>query len=289
MKKALLKYIFVLLLFGSNGIIASYIDLSSYEIVFMRTMIGSLSLFVFFLLGRGKFTFTFHKKDFVFISVSGIAMGTGWMLLYEAYTQIGVSVSSLCYYSGPIIVMLLSSLIFKEKLTFVKIIAFASVLVGMLLVNGCERAVTSSFGLLCGLSSAVMYAIMVIFSRKATSVTGLEKSALQLFMAFVTVAAFVGAKEGFMIEISAESILPIIILGLLNTGIGCYLYFSSIEKLPVLTVAICGYLEPLSAVLLSVIFIGETLLPLQIVGIFLIVGGAVFGECVKPKANPSKQ
>ena len=47
--------------------------------------------------------------------------------------------------------------------------------------------------------------------------------------------------------------------------------------------AICGYIEPLSAVLLSVIFLREMLFPLQMVGALLIVGGAFMGEGVFQK------
>jgi len=285
MKNAFFKYILALLLFGSNGIVASYIDLSSYEIVLLRTLIGSILLISIFLLGRGKFGFYKNKKDFLFLAVSGIAMGTSWMFLYEAYAQIGVSIASLCYYCGPVIVMILSPLLFKEKLTSAKIVGFLAVLIGIFLVNGFGAIVANRFGLLCGLASAIMYAFMVIFNKKATAITGLENSVLQLFIAFATVAVFVGFKQGFDIDIPADSILPIIILGLLNTGIGCYLYFSSIGKISVQTVAICGYLEPLSAVLFSVIFLREKLLPVQIIGAAMIIGGAIVGECVKPKNN----
>ncbi|MBO5051024.1 MAG: EamA family transporter [Clostridia bacterium] len=285
MKNAFFKYILALLLFGSNGIVASYIDLSSYEIVLLRTLIGSILPISIFLLGRGKFGFYKNKKDFLFLAVSGIAMGTSWMFLYEAYAQIGVSIASLCYYCGPVIVMILSPLLFKEKLTSAKIVGFLAVLIGIFLVNGFGAIVANRFGLLCGLASAIMYAFMVIFNKKATAITGLENSVLQLFIAFATVAVLVGFKQGFDIDIPADSILPIIILGLLNTGIGCYLYFSSIGKISVQTVAICGYLEPLSAVLFSVIFLREKLLPVQIIGAAMIIGGAIVGECVKPKNN----
>ena len=285
MNKAFFKYILALLLFGSNGIVASRIDLSSYEIVLLRTLIGSLLLIAIFFLSRGKLTFWKYKKDFAFLTVSGIAMGTSWMFLYEAYAQIGVSIASLCYYCGPVIVMILSPLLFKEKLTCTKIIGFLAVLIGIFLVNGYGAVAANRFGLLCGLASAVMYAFMVIFNKKATAITGLENSALQLFIAFATVTVFVGLKQGFMIDIPIESVLPIFVLGLLNTGIGCYLYFSSIGKISVQTVAICGYLEPLSAVLFSVIFLREVLLPAQIVGASLIIGGAIFGECIKTKTQ----
>jgi drug/metabolite transporter (DMT)-like permease len=65
---------------------------------------------------------------------------------------------------------------------------------------------------------------------------------------------------------------------MVNTGIGCYLYFSSISNLPVQTVAVCGYLEPLSAVLFAVVFLHESMTLLQTVGAVLILGGAVYGE-----------
>lgn len=79
-------------------------------------------------------------------------------------------------------------------------------------------------------------------------------------------------------KIESSCILPILILGLFNTGVGCYLYFSSIGNLAVQTVAIVGYLELLSAVLFSVAILNETLYPLQWVGAALILGGAVFAE-----------
>lgn len=284
MKRSYFKYIFGLLLFGSNGIVANYIALSSYEIVLLRTLIGSLLLIILFFIGKGKLTFYRHKKQFIWLAVSGIAMGASWIFLYEAYARIGVSISSLLYYCGPVIVMALSPLLFKEKLTTFKVIGFLSVLCGVFLVNGnaLDRS-SDTIGILCGLFSAVMYAFMVIFNKKAENITGLENAALQLLISFLTVAVFVGFKQGFVINIPESSILPILILGLLNTGIGCYFYFSSIGNLPVQTVAICGYSEPLSAVLFSVLLLKEVMLPIQIIGAVMILGGAVFGECVKTK------
>ncbi|MBR3894027.1 MAG: EamA family transporter [Clostridia bacterium] len=279
MKASYLKYIFALLLFGSNGIVASLIHLSSYEIVLLRTLIGSLLLIAIFFIAREKLTFYKYKTQSIFLAVSGIAMGTSWIFLYEAYDEIGVSLASLAYYCGPVIVMILSPLLFREKLTKLKVCSFLVVLVGIFLVNGTafENGV-SVWGLACGLLSAICYSLMVMFNKKAKDITGLENSMLQLFMAFITVAIFVGIKQGYRMEIDTQSIIPILVLGLLNTGIGCYFYFSSIGKLPVQTVAICGYLEPLSAVLFSVIFLKETMLPIQIIGAVLIIGGAILGE-----------
>ena len=284
--KAFFKYIFALLLFGSNGIVASFIDLSSQNIVLLRTLIGSILLIALFFIGGEKLTFYKHKMQFLFLTVSGIAMGTSWMFLYEAYARIGVSIASLLYYCGPVIVMALSPLLFKERLTANKVLGFLAVVVGVVLINGnAFDGKGDIFGIACGLLSAVMYAFMVICNKKAKDIVGLENSTLQLTIAFLTVAIFVGLKQGYTLQIEPSSIVPILILGLLNTGIGCYFYFSSIAKLKVQTVAICGYLEPLSAVLFSVAFLKETMLPLQIIGAVLIIGGAMCGELIKQKGH----
>ncbi len=69
------KHLCALLLFGLNGIVASRIALNSYEIVFLRTLIGSVLLICVFLLGKGRFHWKVHKRDAAFIVLSGAAMG----------------------------------------------------------------------------------------------------------------------------------------------------------------------------------------------------------------------
>lgn len=81
--------------------------------------------------------------------------------------------------------------------------------------------------------------------------------------------------QGINIHIPEGSLLPVLWIGIINTGLGCFLYFSSISALPAQTVAICGYLEPLSAVLFSVSILRERMLPLQIIGVVCILGGTM--------------
>ena len=277
MNKSYIKYIFALLLFGSNGIVANKIMLSSIEIVFWRTLIGSLFLIILFTINKEKFTFLEKKKEVLPLGISGVAMGASWMFLYEAYQQIGVSMASLCYYCGPIIVMILSPILFHEKLTKQKVIGFIIVLFGIVLVNGQLNTKSNTWGLFCGMMSAIMYAFMVIFNKKAEHIVGLENSMLQLVFSFLTVLCFVGIHSGLVMP-SSNDLVPILVLGIFNTGIGCYFYFSSIGKLPIQTVAICGYLEPLSAVIFAVIFLKEIMSISQIIGAIFIISGAIFCE-----------
>lgn len=279
MKIAYMKYISALLMFGSNGIVASYILLNSYEIVFLRTLIGSLFLILVFFLSKKKSMFLKNKSHFLYLVISGAAMGASWIFLYEAYAQIGVSIATLAYYCGPVIVMILSPVLFKEKLTGAKLIGFFAVVIGMFCVNSKNLSQgIISWGLIFGILSAVMYSVMVIFNKKAVTITGLENSMCQLIISFLAVAVFMGLKQGFSINIMQANLMPILLLGVVNTGVGCYFYFSSIDDLPVQTVSICGYLEPLSALIFSAAILGERLNTLQIAAAVLILGGAMFGE-----------
>ena len=279
MKRAYIKHLSALLLFGSNGIVAGYIFASSNEIVLLRTLIGSLLLIGIFIFSKEKAAALKNKRHLGFLILSGTAMGASWMFLYEAYTQIGVSVATLIYYCGPVIVMALSPVVFRERLTVLKILGFAVVLLGMVFVNGTALMQGGfSWGLICAVMSAVMYAVMVIFNKKATGITGLENSMYQLSISFAAAAVFTLIKQGWTISITAQSIVPLLFLGVVNTGIGCYLYFSSLPKLRAQSAAILGYLEPLSALMLSAVVLHERLTLAQVLGAVLILGGGA--SCV---------
>lgn len=280
-KRAFVKHLLSLLLFGLNGIVASHIPLNSYEIVLLRTFIGSVFLIALFLIGKGRFHAWKHKKDSIFVALSGIAMGASWMFLYEAYKQIGVSLSTLLYYCGPVIVMVLSPVIFREKLTVTKLLGFATVVVGIFLINGNEVGSNNRWGIFCGLMSAVTYFFMVTFNKKSKNISGMENTIMQLVCGFLTVAVFTVLKQGVVINIPQSAWGWILILGFVNTGIGCYMYFSSLTKLPVQTVAVCGYMESLSAVVFAAVLLGEKMTVLQVIGAVCIIGGAMIGELLK--------
>lgn len=281
MKKSFLQYLAALLLFGSNGIVASRIALSSYEIVLLRSGIGCVVLAALFVLRRQRFTCLQHRRELADIALSGAAMGASWMCLYEGYVRIGVSMASLLYYCGPVIVMALSPLLFHERLTWLKLVGFAAVFAGVLLINGSVRGSTmNAGGLLCGAAGAVLFAVMVTTNKRAEHIAGMENALLQMLFGFLTAAIFVGIRNhGFALTIRPGDWIWIAVLGVVNTGLGCYGYFSAMNRLPVQTVAVCGYLEPLSAVVFAAVLLRETMQPLQILGAVLILGGAAGAEC----------
>ncbi len=281
-KNSYIKYLFALLLFGSNGIVAQQIDMDSTNIVLIRTFIGSILLLTIFYLSKGKIDFkNTDKKSLMYLTISGIAMGCSWMFLYSAYQQIGVGMASLLYYTGPIIVMILSPIIFKERITAQKCICFAVVLIGIFLLNIQQgKFELKSTGFILGILSAAMYSIMVIANKKADKITGMKNASLQLLISFLTVAVYLLIKGEFLTSLpkAPAQWLWLAFLGLINTGIGCYLYFSSIGSIPVQSVSILGYIEPLSALIFSVVLLKEEFILIQIIGAILILSGAVFSN-----------
>lgn len=316
------KYIAALLLFGTNGLVASRIDLDSLQTTFMRTLLGGALMAAVALAagalrrrgrtrrdrrylrdlrdGAGQRNRSAAARDVAFVAVSGMCMGISWMFQYEAFRHIGVGVTSLVYCIGPVIVLATSPLLFSERFVPKRAIWFAVALAGVVFVNcgsdggslatgtgakgGGDAAGKGSasgggaFGMFCAVMCAVAYAAMVAFNKRARSLNGIDNSAVQIVSAFATTAVCCGALGRLPFEIPAASVGPTLLLGLVNTGIGCYLYFSAINALPAQSVAVCDYIEPLSATVLAGVFLGETLAQVQAAGAALVVCGALGSE-----------
>lgn len=189
-----------------------------------------------------------------------------------------MSLASLLYYCGPVLVMALAPVLFAERLTAPRLAGFVAVLVGILLVNGTAFGGVDIRGLLCGAGSAVCLAGTIVCNKKAEGVDGLERSFVQLAAACAVAASFAVASGTLVLVVPAASLPTVLMLGLVNTGFGCYLYFASMAKLQAQTVAVLGYLEPISAVVFASVFLGEVLLPVQIAGAVLVVAGAALSE-----------
>lgn len=284
MNRNLVSYLAALLLFGSNGIVASAIALPSADIVLLRTFLGALSLAaVLIVTRRHALEGPRRPREAAAIAVSGAALGASWIFLFQAYRLIGVGISSLLYYCGPIIVMALSPVLFGEKLTGGKAAGFVAVACGAFLiaVQGLGGNLPVA-GIACGAASAFCYAIMVVASKGAPHIEGLENSTIQVISAFATALALSLVTQGVpsFITGAASGVNwgAVAVLGLVNTGIGCLLYFGAVAKLPVQTVAVVGYLEPLSAVVFSTVLLHEAVTPVRLMGAALIIGGALFCE-----------
>ena len=287
--KYYVMYIVSLLIFGSNGVFASHIDMTSAEIVCMRTLIGSLALILVLLISRTKLDWAVMKREAFKLIAAGICLGVNWALLFEAYKLMSVSIATLTYYLAPIIVLILSPLLLREKQSARAYIGMGAAVVGLVLAVGLGDTSVTATGLIVGLGSAVFYAGLIIFNKKIDGVTGLLLTTIEMVIAACVMLPYVlltGGYVGFPPDM--EGTLYLIFLCLVNTGLACWLYFSSMNRLPARAVALFGYVDPVSALIFSAAFLGDRMGGLQIAGAVLVFAGAAFGQS-KPKAQTLTQ
>lgn len=287
-RRPLILYILSLLIFGTNGVVVSFISLNSVDIVLARTLLGGILLLALFLLSKRHFSFYTDRKKLILHICSGVAMGTSWLFLFKAYECIGVCMATLIYYTGPVFVMILSPLFFKEKLTPIKILSFLIVFAGFFLINGSQSGALNGYGVFCALMSAVLYASLIILNKKTACKDGLENTTIQMAVGFIVAVIYKFIiTRSFSYPILSTDILPLLILCIINTALACYMYFSSITKLPAQKVSVFGYLDPMSAVIFAFVFLGERLTVLQWIGTVFIIGGAMLGELLSIKRKAS--
>lgn len=272
-----IMYVLAMLIFGTNGFFAAHISFQGSQIVLLRTLIGGILLTGLVLL-RGGFDRAAVRAEAKWLLLGGAALGFNWVALFEAYRMLNVSLATLIYYVGPMLILLLSPILFREKLTGQKLAAVCIVAVGLVCISGSiALGGMNTAGLLTAIVSALFYASLIAFNKRIERTGGMQTAAIELDVAFVVVLVYVLLTTGLPHPTAAD--LPfILIIGLVNTGLAYLLYFSGLQKLPGQSVALISYVDPVSALLFSAVLLHESMTPVQLVGAVLIIGGAMLGE-----------
>lgn len=283
--KAEVKLILAMLIFGSIGIFVKHINLPSLDIVVLRTLIGSAFLGLVFFFTNQSIESKVILKNLPLLICAGLVLGGNWVFLFEAYRYTSVSIATLLYYTAPVVVFLLSPLIFKEKMTLYKTLGIIITVVGMLIINsGGVNGKGGNLGMLYGLISALLYGLIMIINKLIKDLSGLESTFIQLLIAGVIMLSYalILAKGPLQLPRGLDLIL-VTIVGVVHTGLACYLYFSSMKELAGQTIAIMSYIDPASALIFSAIFLQERLSIYQIIGAFMILGGTAFSQKMEKK------
>ena len=272
-----------MVIWGSVGIFRRFIPVSSSVLAFSRGVIGTIFLMLFVKLCNRKLFFPLKRKQILLLFLSGAVMGVNWILLFEAYNYTSVAVATLCYYMAPTIVVLLSPLLFHEKITLRKGLCALAAVIGMVFVSGVADngmpGVSEMKGILFGLGAAVFYACVVILNKKVSGVDPYEKTVIQLISsALALVPYLLLTGETLPANLSLTAGIMLLIVGLVHTGIAYAMYFGSVEKLPAQTVALLSYLDPITALILSALVLHEPLTLSGIIGAVLIIGAALIAE-----------
>lgn len=266
-------------IFGTLAPFVRNINVSSGELALYRAVMAAVLVGGFLLITKQKLSLGNIKKELMLLLLSGAAMGVNWILLFEAYKYTTVSVATLSYYFAPVIVMLVCPLLFREKLTAKQIICFIMATLGLVLITGTAGGGSRDLlGIAFGLGAAVFYATVMLLNKFIKGVAGLHRTFIQFLAAIIVLLPYVAFTGGFTLGgLNAVGWGALLIVGIVHTGITYCMYFSALKELPGQEVAILSYIDPLVAVLVSLL-LKETLTIAQIVGGILILGFTLLSE-----------
>ena len=269
-----------MLVFGTIGLFVKNIGFPSSFISFARALTGSIFIALFMLLSGHGLDKKSVLKNLKLLIPSGIAMAFNWICLFEAYRFTGVAVGTLCYYMAPVIVVILSPVFLKEKLTAINVTSVLAAVVGAVLISGVvSGSAKSAKGILLGLAAAALYSTVVMINKFVKNLSPIETTFVQLSTAAVTMIPYILLTEdvtSFVFD--RRSVIFTLIVGVFHTGIVYMIYFSSVQKIPAQTTAVFSYIDPVTAIILSAVVLGERLDAVQLIGTFLILAATLFNE-----------
>lgn len=271
---------FAMLVFGTLGPFVNNIGFPSSFISFARALTGSLFIGIFMAVSGHGFDGRAIVKNLKLLIPSGIAMAFNWICLFEAYRFTGVAVATLCYYMAPVIVVLVSPIILKERLTAIKGMSVLVAVIGAVLISGVVTGATKSVkGILLGLAAAALYSTVIVINKFVKELSPVETTFVQLSVAAVTMIPYVLLTEDVTsFAFDTKSVVFTLIVGVFHTGIVYMIYFSSVQKIPAQTTAVFSYIDPVTAIILSAVVLGERLDAVQIIGTVLILAATLFNE-----------
>ena len=280
--KSKIQFILSMVIFGTIGLVVRYIDLSSSERALLSSFIGCLFLTLVFFIMKKRISWNLVKSNALILLLSGIALGGNWVFLYESYDHTTIANATLGYYFAPVFVMILSPFVLKEQLSIKKIVCIGVAIIGLVLIVG-EGVSTSNtddiLGLSYGLIAAAFYAALLLLSKFIKDMGKLELTIIQLGITALLLMPYVFLTEGFgMFDVSSSSIPFILILGIVNTGIGFWLFFSGMEKLKGQSIAMLSYVDPFVAILISAMILHEQMTLVQMLGGTLLLASTFVSE-----------
>ena len=273
---AVFRYLFALILYGTIGFFLHFIAYSSDFVVACRGFFGSLFIYLVLMARKEKIDFVSIRKNLLLMIISGVSLGFNWVFLFMGY-RYGMAISSLCNYMAPIAVVVISAVFYKEKISLPQVLCIITAFFGMLLLIGIFGN-NENIDMRCviyGTLAAVGFVILVLCNRKLEGIRPLEKTLVQLFVSMLVVFPYVVFNGSLPGEFDALSVILVLVLGILHTGVAYICYFSSIDVLPSQTIAVLGYLEPVLNVLIGALVFSEKIGISSMAGAVLILAASL--------------
>ena len=245
--------------------------LSLIQITACRAIFSSFFLFVYFLV-KDKNLLKIKLKDIWMFVGTGVVSLTFFSLCYfSTILESGASIAVILLYTSPIFILLLSAILFKEKITKIKLFALILTFVGCIFVTGIGgENHLSAKGLFIGLCAGFGYALYSIFSRFALEkYKPLTVTFYTFVFSSISLLPFCNVVE-ICSSFSEKSLLFLIGIALICTVLPYIFYTFGLSGLETGKAAILVTVEPLVGSLIGIFVWKENLDMLKLIGIIMI-------------------
>lgn len=270
--------VIAMLLWSSLGILIKSSKLDTLSLIFFPACISAIILLVT-ILTRDYRALQMNLSQIALIYILSIVGLLNTLTFFYAYKYTTITLAVLTHYTAPFFVVILSSIFLNEKITKKTILSILSATIGMITILDIsfDELFTqlimrdkNLLGILSGLVSGLFYAIGIILYKKALFKT--EVLPLMFFQSSFVVLNLLPFMK--ITNNLKDSILTLFFIGIFLSTIAPIFYLKGIKKVRATTAAILGYIEPLSAILLGVVFLKENLtLNIFFGGLLIIISG----------------
>ncbi len=260
-------------LWGSVGVFLRWIDLPGKEhfVVFIRSVV-SVAFLAAVIAAGGRMEDLRPGDHPLLLLVSGALLTLHWVLFLKALNNLPIGDAVFITYLAPVLVALLAPPLLKERLEATTLLALALALGGMGLISltgQADGAEWSGAGIIYALCSAVSYALLLFILKF------LRRDTPSLTVTFYQTAVNAAVLLPFCVfrgfAVTPRGWLLLVVLGLVHTGLAGLVYVYAVKRVKAQHVGIIAYLEPASAMLYGLLFLGEPVSWQDLVGGLLII------------------
>lgn len=274
--KGVILVMLAALCWGASGVIADILmnkGWSPLVISFYRGAIGLL-VFIVWLLFRLKKNWIVSTRLYIWSLFAGVGVAGNFTFYFLSIQASSVAVAATLMYTAPVFVLITSFLLGLERSSWFKWACIAGVLSGITLLTGAydTDSISVSFsGTATGLASAISYALF-IFAFKQASAIGKPQLILTIaFLSFCLILFLFTDNQEAASVLASPDLGWFFLLGIIGAGVSFILYLIGIKLTTAATASMVAMVEPVTASLLGVLFLGVGLTIIQVLGMAIIL------------------
>lgn len=220
------------------------------------------------------------------LMLNGLLVGTFQVFCYfKAIETLLTSVVITIFYCYPILTLALDRLLYRMPISGITMIAVSTIIIGVGLTSlpGFAGATLDPRGVTFAAMSAVAYAIYVATAYPFTRNVAPVASAVFIYGSFAIAFGTATLFTGFATPPRPELWLNLLFIGTLGGALQILSFSYALPRLASSGYAVIVCLEVVTVVLAGVVLLGESLVPVQWLGIALVLGGIVVARARRRK------